>query len=165
MNFRKAIFLFAIFIILVPHISDGDFWLHLRMGELMVEDGIFPRTDVLSFTNEGKEWINHEWLPQIIFYSLFKYGGFVSISLFVALIGTVVFTLVLIGKKLTWFSLSFLLLIAYSLKPFILPRPQVFAYLMLLSLMLTIEWYYRTNNKKIIFIFLMKCLIWLKITK
>ena len=116
----------------------------------MVEDGIFPRTDVLSFTNEGKEWINHEWLPQIIFYSLFKYGGFVSISLFVALIGTVVFTLVLIGKKLTWFSLSFLLLIAYSLKPFILPRPQVFAYLMLLSLMLAIECYHRTKNKKII---------------
>lgn len=142
----------AIFFILAPHVSDGDFWLHLRTGEVIVEDGIFPRTDILSFTNEGKEWINHEWLPQTIFYLLFKFGGFIAISLFTALAGTAIFALMMIGKKLTWFYFVFLFLIAYSLKPFIIPRPQIFAYLMLLGLVLAIEWYHRTKSKKIVFI-------------
>ncbi|OGM99481.1 MAG: hypothetical protein A2817_02610 [Candidatus Yanofskybacteria bacterium RIFCSPHIGHO2_01_FULL_39_8b] len=64
MSSRKVIFLAAIFLILIPYVGDNDFWLHLRMGEIMFENGLFPKTDILLFTNFGKEWINHEWLPQ-----------------------------------------------------------------------------------------------------
>lgn len=152
MNFRKIIFLAAIFLILIPYVGDNDFWLHLRTGEIIVEEGHFPRTDVLSFSGEGKEWINHEWFPQTIFYSLFKYGGFGTISLFSALMGTALFVLLLRGRKLSWVLVPFLFLVAYALRPFIVPRPQIFAYVLLLGLILTIRWYYRTKNKKIIFI-------------
>lgn len=152
MNFHKIIFLAAIFLILIPYVGDNDFWLHLRMGEIIVEEDYFPRTDVLSFTGEGKEWINHEWLPQTVFYSLFKYGGFAAISLFSALTGTTLFAFLLRGRKLSWVLAPFLFFIAYALRPFIVPRPQIFAYVIMLGLILTIEWYYRTKSKKIIFV-------------
>ncbi len=161
MSFHKFGLLVSIFLILIPQVSDGDFWLHLRTGEIIIENGVFPRVDVLSFTGKGKEWINHEWLPQSIFYLLFKYSGFMAISLFTAfLAGAAVFALIMVGKKLNWLSFLFLFLIAYSLKPFIVPRPQIFAYLMLISLILAIDWYYRTKNRKIVFILPLVLLFW-----
>ena len=152
MNLSKIIFLIAVFLVLIPYVGDNDLWLHLRMGELIVEEGYFPRTDVLSFTGEGKEWINHEWFPQTVFYELFKYGGFVAVSLFSALMGTVIFALLIRGRKFSWPLVIFLFLIAYNLKPFIVPRPQIFAYALLLGLVLAIGWYYRTGSRKIIFV-------------
>lgn len=145
MSFHKIIFLAAIFFVLVPYVGDNDFWLHLRTGEIIVEEGHFPRTDVLSFTGQGKEWIDHEWFPQIIFYSLFKYGGFAAISLFSALMGTAIFALLLRNKKLSWLLIPLLFFVAYALRPFIVPRPQIFAYALLLGMVMTIGWYYRTR--------------------
>lgn len=162
-SFHKLIFLVAVFFILVPYVGDNDFWLHLRTGEIMVENGYFPRTDVLSFTNQNEGWVNHEWLSQIIFYSTFKYGGFSTVSLLTALAGTLIFLLMLAKRKLSGLVLASLFLVAYSLKPFIVPRPQIFAYLLLLGLILAIEWYYQTKNKKIIFILPAILFLWASI--
>ncbi len=126
----------------------------------MIEDGYFPRTDVLSFTGGGKEWINHEWLPQSIFYILFKYWGFISIVLFTALAGTLIFVLLLYHKKFSWLLSIFLFLITYSIRPFIVPRPQIFAYLFLLVLVLLISWFYEHKSRKIMFVLPLVLFLW-----
>src|SRR3989344_4520723 len=139
MSLSKIVFLAAIFLILVPYVGDNDFWLHLRIGEIIIEENHFPRTDPLSFTGSGEEFINHEWLPQIIFYLLLDVGGFLSVTVFAAVVGVILFGLLLYRKQLSWPLMVFLCVVAYSFKPFIVPRPQIFAYLLLLGLMLVIE--------------------------
>ena len=146
MNLNKLVFLAAIFLALFPYVGDNDFWFHLRTGEIIIEENHFPKTDILSFTGEGKEWINHEWLPQSVFYLLFDLGGYLSIAIFAAIAGAALFALLLYNRQLSWPLIAFLFLVAYSLKPFIVPRPQIFAYLLLLVLVLAIE------RKKFVFI-------------
>ena len=68
-----------------------------------------------------------------------------------------------VGQEIIRLVLASLFLVAYSLKPFIVPRPQIFAYLLLLGLILAIEWYYQTKNKKIIFILPAILFLWASI--
>lgn len=56
-------------------IKDLDLWLHIGTGRYIAENHTIPQTDVLSCTVAGKPWINHEWLFQIIVYSLFERFG------------------------------------------------------------------------------------------
>lgn len=55
--------------------TDNDVWLHLRVGETICKTHQIPRKDFLSYTQEGKPWVLHEWLSQIILYGLWKIGG------------------------------------------------------------------------------------------
>ena len=158
MNFRKIILLLSIFLILFPYVGDNDFWLHLRAGEIIVQERSLSGTDVISFTNIGKEWINHEWLAQVVFYLLYQAGGFLAITIFTALIGTAIFGVIIKGRKVSWTEYSFLFVLAYSLRPFIVPRPQIFAYFFLILLIFKnidelndevrkiIFYYYHTEN-------------------
>lgn len=48
---------------------------HISSGRWMVSEGEILDHDVLSFTATGAEWINHEWLFQVLVASLFGLGG------------------------------------------------------------------------------------------
>lgn len=56
-------------------IKDFDIWLHIAAGKFITLNHIIPRTDILSCSLEGKPWINHEWLFQVIVYNIFKLWG------------------------------------------------------------------------------------------
>jgi tetratricopeptide (TPR) repeat protein len=45
-----------------PASTGSDLWWHLAAGRAIWEHGGPPATDSLSFTAQGREWINHEWL-------------------------------------------------------------------------------------------------------
>ncbi len=49
-------------------IADLDFWWHLKTGQLIVASHSIPRTDVYSITAFGREYVDHEWLFQVIQY-------------------------------------------------------------------------------------------------
>jgi hypothetical protein len=46
----------AVFAMAAKESVDTDTWWHLRNGEMMVEEGIFPTTDSFSHTRSGDEW-------------------------------------------------------------------------------------------------------------
>jgi hypothetical protein len=78
-------------------IQDPDIWWHLASGRYMVEHGVVPKTDVLSLTSRGTEWVNTYWLQEIYAYWLVKASGLCGITLMNALaIASIVF---LIGKS------------------------------------------------------------------
>ncbi len=54
-----------------PH----DFWWHLRTGQIIVETGTIPTTDLFSFTRAGQPWTNQGWLAQVLLYLLYQAGG------------------------------------------------------------------------------------------
>jgi hypothetical protein len=52
-----------------------DFWWHLKTGQIIVTTRSIPRTDIFSFTAEGKEFILQNWLAEVIYYLLYMVGG------------------------------------------------------------------------------------------
>ena len=74
--------------------ADTDLWGHIKFGKDMWAAMAFQRVDIYSYTAFGSEWINHEWLSELIMY--FVYHVFGSPGL-------------LIGKLLVGFSIVYLL--------------------------------------------------------
>lgn len=56
-------------------LTNYDIWWHLATGRLIAGGGGIPRSDPFSFTARGAEWIDHEWLFQLIVYGLERLGG------------------------------------------------------------------------------------------
>ena len=74
--------------------ADTDLWGHIKFGKDLWAAMAFQRVDIYSYTAFGSEWINHEWLSELIMY--FAYHIFGSPGL-------------LIGKLLVGFSIVYLL--------------------------------------------------------
>jgi hypothetical protein len=72
---------------------DPDLWCHLRTGQLIVETGHVPHSDPFSFTRAGHPWVSHEWLSEVAFYELWKYGGASALIIFSAIVTTAGFML------------------------------------------------------------------------
>lgn len=52
-----------------------DFWWHLKIGEIIVETGSIPRTDIFSFTAEGTTFVLQNWLTETFYYLIYRLGG------------------------------------------------------------------------------------------
>jgi len=50
----------------------NDVWWHLATGRFIFSHGYIPKADVFSWTVRGRRWINHEWLFQMVLYSIYK---------------------------------------------------------------------------------------------
>ena len=50
-------------------IMGSDMFWHLAAGRDICERGAVPTTDPFSHTFGGKEWLNHEWLTDVIFWT------------------------------------------------------------------------------------------------
>jgi hypothetical protein len=88
--FSLVLFISLFFLTLRP-IADPDFWWHLRTGQWMVENSRIPHTDPFSFTKAGSPWVAHEWLSELLIYTLFKLGGTGSLVFFFSLLITTAF--------------------------------------------------------------------------
>jgi hypothetical protein len=50
-------------------ILNYDYWWHLATGRQILTTGGVPRQDPFSFTAEGRPWVDHEWLFQVLAYA------------------------------------------------------------------------------------------------
>jgi hypothetical protein len=64
---------------------DPDFGWHLRMGELIIQKGI-PLTDPFSYTMPSYNFIDHEWLSNVLIAIGYKSIGIYGLALIFALI-------------------------------------------------------------------------------
>jgi hypothetical protein len=67
--------------ICLPSLAAGDFWWHLRTGQLIFTTHAVPHTDPFSFTAAGRPWVAHEWLSELLMYLLYRLGGYPPILL------------------------------------------------------------------------------------
>src|ERR1043165_8123307 len=58
---------------------DPDLWWHLKVGEQIIDTRSIPHTDDFSFTNQGSEWVAHEWLSEVIIAGIYRLSGFVGL--------------------------------------------------------------------------------------
>lgn len=52
-----------------------DMWWHLRTGQLILDEGRIPDTDPFTYTAQGRPWITHEWLAEVLFFGVYQVGG------------------------------------------------------------------------------------------
>jgi len=56
-------------------LTDFDTWWHLKQGELYVTTRSLPAQDPFAFTTAGREWIKFSWVPDILFYLVYRAAG------------------------------------------------------------------------------------------
>jgi hypothetical protein len=134
-----GILLFGLLAMTARPVTDPDLWWHLRTGQWIVETGHVPHTDPFSFTRAGQAWVAHEWLSDVVFYGLWKHGGFAALIVFSAIVTTASFILLYLrclsgGGKWHW-AVAATVLGALAAAPSWGVRPQIFTF-MLASLLL-----------------------------
>lgn len=169
-----GLYLFTlIFFTAILEIGGFDFWWHLKTGQYILETGSIPREEIFSYTKAGEPWIAHEWLSEIVFYSIYRFSGFPGIILFRALLILFIFLLVfkttlrranLIsgerGNTALTSALIVLAVIAFSVGW--TPRPHFFSYL-LFALCLEILEGYRWREKNRLFLIPLLMVIWVNL--
>jgi hypothetical protein len=125
-------------------IADPDLWGHIRFGQDILRTGSIIQSDIYSYRTHGQQWINHEWLSEVIFAAVHDRWGPEGLIVLKCLIGLLILALgyaQLRRKRLERLPAVALLLVLCI--PFRLGlatvRPQMFTYLMFLELLLVLE--------------------------
>jgi len=72
-----SIFLYFLSFILHPITAiTQDLGRHLKVGEIILETGNVPKTNLLTYTYPDFPFINHHWLSEVVFFATFQLGGF-----------------------------------------------------------------------------------------
>jgi len=70
-----------------------DFFWHLATGRWIVEHGALPQLDPFSVASDRTDWINGEWLWEVVAYSNFRIGGLTSVTLTRACVVALIFVI------------------------------------------------------------------------
>jgi hypothetical protein len=60
-------------------VADPDVFWHLKVGEWIFSNRAIPRTDIYSWSVFGQPWIAHQWLWEVLIYSLHRYAGILGL--------------------------------------------------------------------------------------
>lgn len=83
----------VVFISVVPQVSN-DFWLQVKVGQLIAESHSIPQTILFTFTEAKDVPFNaHEWLPSVLFYWLLRGVGEDALPLVMGFGGIVFFAI------------------------------------------------------------------------
>lgn len=144
-----------------------DFWWHLKVGEIIVEQGYIPTTDLFSFTESGKHFVHQNWLAEVVFYVIWKMGGAELLVLFNTLLMVAAFLFIYVVATLrapyTRLTSFLMLIAAFSFALYSNLRTQTFSFLFL-SLFLLIFWkYYFWQNYRLLWLAPIVMVLWVNI--
>ncbi len=99
--------------------TDIDSWWHLAEGRYIVQERIIPESNIFRFTTPAEKTLNHEWLSQVLFYTLYRVGGIPALQFFfIALMVATFLLLLFLYLDREWYltapSILFLALLASS---------------------------------------------------
>ncbi len=133
---------------------DNDLWYLLTEGRYIIQNGIY-RTDVMSL-HSNFDIVVQNWLSAVIFWIVYVFLGSKGVFFFVLFVNIAICFLLyqlsmLISdgnKKVSIFVTLFtdVNLALY----FIVSRPQIITFVILLLLIYILETYVKTNNKKVL---------------
>jgi len=162
----KYILFLALFVfiaaILIQKVRNFDIWWHLKTGEYILTHHSVPKFDIFSYTAPTHRWVNHQWLADILFFSIFsRFGVNGLIILKAALLGATFGILLAITycRKLHILSAAAVLLAVLASSHRFLIRPFMF------NLFFSIVYFYilrvyKYKNKKFIFLLPILQIFW-----
>ncbi|MEN8168668.1 MAG: hypothetical protein ABFS08_00415 [Pseudomonadota bacterium] len=136
LQLEQVIFLTFLAAIFLLHTSLGfDYYWHLKTGEVIYQTGGLPTGDIFSFTANGKWWVLHEWLFEVVLYFVHAHTGVYGVKLFSALIMTLsVYVVYRAARRLNADDAVLLFVVAIVfliIQRFNFPRPQLITFLFL----------------------------------
>jgi hypothetical protein len=127
-----VIIVFAMAAFVMAQLYDPDYFWHLRTGQLILDTRGLPSNDPFSFTRPDAPWVLHEWLFEVILYSVYSIGGPFGVRLLVAILMGATFCVVYRSIRAFLDPVAALLIavVCFSaLLSFASPRPQLISYL------------------------------------
>ena len=122
---------FAILVLLLVHpVDNNDLWMHIRTGEAMLENMSVASVDDYSYTVQGREWLNHQWLSQVIFFLVYRFSGVNGLIFLQAIAVFLAFLLIFLSayKKDNWLlSVCLIFLVILFSQERFLVRPHIFS--------------------------------------
>lgn len=122
-------------------IGEGDFLWHLKTGEIIFSQGL-PRVDLYSFRTSGREWIDSQWLFQLIIYLVYRWFGFAGESWLLAfLLAGIWMILFRLVRDQAVYPVSFLagLLALWGSSIRFNLRPEIFSWLLMVGYLFILE--------------------------
>ncbi len=145
-------------------LADVDLWGHLKFGEQIVVQREIPRHDIYSYSAHGAPWVDHEWLCEVVFYTV--YSRFGDAGLFALKIGMGLLMALFIffsSRMAASHALAILLpfcLTFLTLGHFALFRPQLFTCLFLSFLVFALCRFHFKQDKKFLFAIPLAMILW-----
>ncbi len=96
----------SLFIFFLYPSADADLGWHLRYGEEFLKTGQILKSNQFSFVMPGFAWINHSWFFDIIAALIFKYAGFIGLTVVGSLLITTSYLLIIQSFPLHWWLVS-----------------------------------------------------------
>src|SRR5678809_533985 len=159
-------FLLSLFSVAVLQCSniDWDFWWHLKAGQYIIESRSIPHVDPFSFTRAGEQWIAHEWLSEVIMYSVFHAGGWIGLFL---LFGTTITAALGICYKRCegkpFIAALAVFLVAAASSPLFGFRPQMFTLLFASLFIALLDGYTYHGQRRVIWLLPLLMLFWVNL--
>lgn len=121
-------------------LSGNDFWWHITAGEWIVENKSVPQFDIFSWSamSQNLKWTAHEWLSEVIYYTVYALGGQLGIYFFCFLAGALLlYLLYTVSKENVLKNISYAILFfvftTALINIYVYARPHVFSYFLLFA--------------------------------
>jgi tetratricopeptide (TPR) repeat protein len=145
-----------VFILSYRQLSDPDLGFHLKYGEWISMHRQVPQHDLSTYTVSGNEYIDLQWLFQVILFQVYRAGGYPMVSLFVCITMCSLFLILLYRNRLESVPLSrgmpWILAVFIIADPRIAPRPEIFTFLLMTLLLLVLDSYIRYGKNRLYFL-------------
>lgn len=152
----KILLLFFVFSFLfkTDHAFDQDLGRHLKLGEIIVQTGQVPKTNLFSYTNSDFPFINTHWLFEVLTYFVNQTIGLQAllvIKIFIFLV-SVWLILKVIPKENSALLLPIGFIFLHVLRERLELRPEIFSFLFTASTYFILEKYLKSPTKLLYFL-------------
>ncbi len=114
-------------------VDDPGLGWHLRLPDLMVEQGGFVYDEHFSFPTAGNRWVTRAWLSDIILRGAYGWGGLNAVALLTCMVFAVTLRCIfrrLVGDGYSWaVAVVATMFVATGLIPSFVARPNVVSFL------------------------------------
>lgn len=145
-------------------IMQNDFWMHLKIGEDILDTFEIPKVDGYSAVAEGRPFIAHEWLSGVLLALVggaFGPAGFAALGAIVATaIAAFLFFALPKGAQRSFVLAPLGALAAYLTDFRLVIRPDLFTMLLLAVWAFSIERWRRTHNRAILWTLVPLITVW-----
>jgi hypothetical protein len=154
----------SLFVMATRSVLDADFWWHLRTGQWIMENKAIPHDDPFSFTFSGKIWTAHEWLSEILLFSVYQSGGLRSLALIFSGIITVAYGLAFLRSPGKPYVAGFATILgAIASAPIWGVRPQIFTLLLFSIYLILLDKYFATGRPSFILPLPILMILWVNL--
>jgi hypothetical protein len=127
---------FVVLVFLLIHGFDSignDIGRHLKLGEIISQTKSVPDTNLFSYSEPDRPFVNHHWLSEVVFFGIFSVAGFSGLIISKAILVVLAFVIIFssIREKRFWPSIiAFFIAVSIFLERTEM-RPEIFSFVIL----------------------------------